>query len=69
MHDDRARGLRRLKVRPGLNHARPGPTQAAFSRPVRAKVVYDIASNRGVRRHDPDEDDSNELDARAVLAT
>ena len=30
--------------------------------------MYDIASNRGAR-HDPDEVDSNELDATAVLAT
>lgn len=36
--------------------------------PRACEFVYDIASNRGAR-HDPDEVDSNELDATAVLAT
>lgn len=36
--------------------------------PRATKFVYDIASNRGAR-HDPDEIDPNEMDARAVVST
>jgi hypothetical protein len=64
---------RKFKVANVLNHLK-GLGIGTFSDSIRVTMpracefVYDIASNRGAR-HDPDEVDSNELDATAVLAT
>lgn len=64
---------RQFKANSIVNHLK-GLGAGTFSDSVRitmpraCEFVYDIASNRGAR-HDPDEVDSNELDATAVLAT
>jgi hypothetical protein len=55
------------KIITDLEHKVAQPDTVRLTIPRACRFAYEIASNRGAR-HDPDEIDANEMDARAVLA-